>query len=62
VLPVSRYDIADYLAVSVETVCRSLTDLRHRGVITLVGKRTVKILNRSALENGVGASSMAVAA
>jgi len=25
VLPVSRYDIADYLAVSVETVCRSLT-------------------------------------
>src|ERR1700704_3313997 len=62
VLPVSRYDIADYLAVSVETVCRSLTDLRHRGVITLAGKRTVKILNRSALEDGVGASSMAVAA
>jgi CRP/FNR family nitrogen fixation transcriptional regulator len=53
VLPVSRYDIADYLAVSVETVCRSLTDLRERGVITLAGKRTVKILNRSALEGGV---------
>ena len=54
VLPVSRYDIADYLAVSVETVCRSLTDLRHRGVITLAGKRTVKILNRSALEDRLG--------
>ena len=54
VLPVSRYDIADYLAVSVETVCRSLTDLRHRGVISLAGKRTVKILNRSALEDRVG--------
>jgi len=43
-LPVSRYDIADYLAVSVETVCRSITDLQHRGVIALAGKRTVKIL------------------
>jgi CRP/FNR family nitrogen fixation transcriptional regulator len=62
VLPVSRYDIADYLAVSVETVCRSLTDLRHRGVITLAGKRTVKILNRRALEDRVGESSMAARA
>jgi CRP/FNR family nitrogen fixation transcriptional regulator len=62
VLPVSRYDIADYLAVSVETVCRSLTDLRQRGVITLAGKRTVKILNRRALEDRVGESSMAARA
>src|SRR3977135_1905969 len=51
VLPVSRYDIADYLAVSVETVCRALTDLRQRGVIRLAGKRTINILNRSALED-----------
>jgi CRP/FNR family transcriptional regulator, nitrogen fixation regulation protein len=57
-LPVSRYDIADYLAVSVETVCRSITDLQHRGVITLAGKRTVKILNRGALEDRSGESSM----
>jgi CRP/FNR family nitrogen fixation transcriptional regulator len=53
-LPISRYDIADYLAVSVETVCRSITDLQQRGVITLAGKRTVKILNRGALEDRVG--------
>jgi CRP/FNR family transcriptional regulator, nitrogen fixation regulation protein len=46
VLPVSRYDIADYLAVSVETVCRSFTYLQQRGAIALAGKRTVKILNR----------------
>jgi CRP/FNR family nitrogen fixation transcriptional regulator len=59
VLPVSRYDIADYLAVSVETVCRALTDLRHRGVIALAGKRTIKILNRSALEDHIGESSLA---
>jgi len=53
-LPISRYDIADYLAVSVETVCRSITDLQQRGVISLMGKRTVKILNRGALEDRVG--------
>jgi CRP/FNR family nitrogen fixation transcriptional regulator len=57
-LPISRYDIADYLAVSVETVCRSITDLQQRGAITLAGKRTVKILNRSALEDGSGKSPM----
>jgi CRP/FNR family nitrogen fixation transcriptional regulator len=62
VLPVSRYDIADYLAISVETVCRALTDLKQRGVIIFAGKRTIKILNRSALEDRVSESSMAVAA
>lgn len=59
VLPISRYDIADYLAVSVETVCRAMTDLRQRGVITLAGKRTIKILNRSALEDRTSESSIA---
>jgi CRP/FNR family nitrogen fixation transcriptional regulator len=49
-LPVSRYDIADYLAVSVETVSRALTDLKHRGLISLSGTRTVRIVNRNALE------------
>jgi CRP/FNR family transcriptional regulator, nitrogen fixation regulation protein len=49
-LPVTRYDIADYLAVSVETVSRSLTDLKHRGVIRMSGARTVEILNQEALK------------
>ena len=53
-LPVTRYDIAEYLAISVETVCRAITDLQQRGVITLAGKRTVKILNRGALEDRAG--------
>ena len=57
-LPVSRYDIADYLAVSVETVCRSITDLQHRGVIALAGTRTVKILNRGVLEDRFGERAM----
>lgn len=50
VLPVSRYDIADYLAMSVETVSRALTDLKNRRLITLSGTRTVRILDRNALE------------
>ena len=51
-LPVTRYDIAEYLAVSVETVSRAITDLQQRAIITLIGTRTVKILNRGALEDG----------
>jgi CRP/FNR family transcriptional regulator, nitrogen fixation regulation protein len=61
VLPVSRYDIADYLAVSVETVCRAFTYLQQRGAISLAGKRTVKILNRGALEDRVAESSLGAA-
>jgi CRP/FNR family nitrogen fixation transcriptional regulator len=49
VLPLTRYDIAEYLAVSVETVCRSFTSLQQRGGIRLAGKRTVRIINRNVL-------------
>ncbi|MGO8915649.1 MAG: helix-turn-helix domain-containing protein [Stellaceae bacterium] len=49
-LPMSRYDIADYLGLSVETVSRAVTDLKLNGVITLAGKRRITILDRSALE------------
>lgn len=49
---ISRYDIADYLALSVETVSRSLTDLRHRGFIALAGPRRVEIVDRHGLEEG----------
>jgi CRP/FNR family transcriptional regulator, nitrogen fixation regulation protein len=50
VLPMSRYDIADYLALAVETVSRALTDFKHRGAITFAGVHRVKILDRNALE------------
>jgi CRP-like cAMP-binding protein len=52
ILPMSRYDIADFLAMSVETVSRSLTGLKNRGVIKLIGTRGVRIVNRDALEDG----------
>jgi CRP-like cAMP-binding protein len=51
-LPISRYDIADYLGLSVETVCRSLTLLKKRGLIALSGPRSVRIIDRGALEEG----------
>jgi CRP-like cAMP-binding protein len=49
VLPTSRYDIADYLALSVETVSRSLTELKQRGSIALAGPRRVRIVDRHEL-------------
>jgi CRP/FNR family transcriptional regulator, nitrogen fixation regulation protein len=52
VLPMSREDIADYLALSVETVSRSLTQLKRRGVIRLTGTRQIRILDRTALTEG----------
>jgi CRP/FNR family nitrogen fixation transcriptional regulator len=51
-LPMSRYDIADYLAIAVETVSRTLTELRRRGAIALSGARFVRIVDRTALEDG----------
>jgi CRP-like cAMP-binding protein len=49
-LPMTRYDIADYLALAVETVSRSLTTLRQQGAIRLVGTRQVKIVDRDLLQ------------
>jgi CRP/FNR family transcriptional regulator, nitrogen fixation regulation protein len=49
-LPMSRYDIADYLAIAVETVSRSLTTLRSAQVITFLDTRQLRIVNRKALE------------
>ena len=51
VLPMSRYDIADYLAVAVETVSRALTTLRARGAIKLPSSRLVRITDRPGLEH-----------
>jgi CRP/FNR family nitrogen fixation transcriptional regulator len=53
VLPMSRYDIADYLGLSVETVSRALTRLRRRKTIRFVDKHTISILDRDWLENGL---------
>jgi len=51
VLPMSRYDIADYLGLSVETVSRAMTDLKRRGAIVLGGRRQVRIIDARALDD-----------
>jgi CRP/FNR family transcriptional regulator, nitrogen fixation regulation protein len=50
-LPISRYDMADYLSVSVETVSRALSDLKNLGLIRFEGTRVIKIVDRGALSD-----------
>ncbi len=49
-LPISRYDIADYLGLSVELVSRSLSKLKRSGAIRLMGVRKVAIVDVDALK------------
>ena len=48
-LPMGRCDIGDYLGLTIETVCRVLSDLRRHGVIE-VSPHSVKLRDRFALE------------
>jgi CRP-like cAMP-binding protein len=49
-LPMSRYDIADYLGLRSETVCRTLAQLAAAQVIAMPEPQHVRILDRAALE------------
>jgi CRP/FNR family transcriptional regulator, nitrogen fixation regulation protein len=49
-LPMSRNDIADYLGLTIETVCRTLSSLRRDGTIAIPNSHRIELLDRSALE------------
>jgi CRP-like cAMP-binding protein len=49
-LPVSRYDIADYLGISTETVSRSFSALQRNALIEIISPHHIRILDRDALE------------
>ena len=49
-LPMSRYDIAEYLGLRSETVCRTFAQLAADGVIALPEPQRIRIRDRAALE------------
>jgi CRP/FNR family transcriptional regulator, anaerobic regulatory protein len=49
-LPMSRLDIADYLGLTTETVCRTLVQLRAEGIVELLTPSKLVIRDPMALE------------
>jgi CRP/FNR family transcriptional regulator, nitrogen fixation regulation protein len=56
-LPMSRNDIADYLGLTIETVCRVMSALKRRGIIGIPTPHRVELRDRAALA-AVGGSSL----
>jgi CRP-like cAMP-binding protein len=54
-LPMSRNDIADYLGLTIETVCRVLSSFRREGVIAIPNPHRIELRDRAALEAAVEA-------
>ena len=48
-IPMTRQDIADYLGLTIETVCRMLTKLKASGVIGIPDRHTITVRNANAL-------------
>jgi CRP-like cAMP-binding protein len=49
-LPMSRLDIADYLGLTIETVCRVLSAFKRAGVIGIPTPHRIELRDREALE------------
>ena len=54
-LPMSRIDIADYLGLTVETVCRTLSTFKRDRMIAVPNPHRIELLDRAALEEIGGA-------
>ncbi|HEY0106620.1 MAG TPA: helix-turn-helix domain-containing protein [Rhizomicrobium sp.] len=48
-VPMTRQDIADYLGLTIETVCRMLTRLKTSGVIAIPDRHGIAVRNMAAL-------------
>src|SRR6516162_1055704 len=49
-LPMSCNDIADYLGLTIETVCRTLSAFKRAGAIAIASPHRIELLDRFALE------------
>jgi CRP/FNR family transcriptional regulator, nitrogen fixation regulation protein len=54
-VPMSRNDIADYLGLTIETVCRVLSAMKRAGAIAIPHPHRIEICDREALETLVEA-------
>ena len=48
-IPMTRQDIADYLGLTIETVCRMLTKLKQSAIIKVPDRHTIVVRNAAAL-------------
>jgi len=48
-IPMTRQDIADYLGLTIETVCRTLTKLKQSGLIDIPSRHEIVVRNAAAL-------------
>lgn len=53
-LPIGRADMADFLGLTIETVSRQISKLRHDGVISTAGHRHVVVVSVLALKDRAG--------
>lgn len=57
-LPLTRYDIADFLGLTIETVSRQLSKLKTRRLIELTGPRTINVPDLPALKHVAAQSDL----
>jgi CRP/FNR family nitrogen fixation transcriptional regulator len=54
-LPMSRQDIADYLGLTIETVCRMLSELKRQRIIAIPSSNQVVVDDMECLQALTGA-------
>ncbi|MDO8290300.1 MAG: helix-turn-helix domain-containing protein [Parvibaculum sp.] len=57
-LPMSRLDIADYLGLTIETVCRAISDLKRAGVIAVPNTHRIVLQDARRLRNLVEGATL----
>ena len=53
-VPMSRRDVADYLGLTIETVCRVLSEMKREGMVTIPDARHLALVDIAALQTIAG--------